>query len=135
MSKPTVSEVASLNVQAPVGGLAAATSSTPAAIDLSGWFGDTTYSSVNASHGRYISITVETTDLYLLFSATAAASASTIDASTRVSTALTTPSADMLKIPELVPAGNTRHYIIDPAYPYLHFVTASVAGVVRVFRS
>lgn len=135
MSKPTVSEAASLNVQAPVGNLAADTSSTPAAIDLNAWCSDQTYGSTNSGRGRYISITAETTDLYFLFSSAAAASSSTIDASTRVSTAVIQSSASMLKIPELLPAGTTKHYVIDPAYPYLHFVTASASGVVRVCRS
>lgn len=126
MSKPAVSEASAQNVQAPQGGLMMATGAA-AEFDLSAWIADQTFSATKLGHGRYISITAETADLYFAF---CAATGAAID---ETATQASAGSANPL-IPEYLQAGQTRHYVIDPSFPFLRHKSAGV-GRIRVFRS
>lgn len=128
MSKPAVSESTALSVQTPSKGqLAAATSGAAAEIDLRAWVKDPAGNS-GADMPRYVSLKAEGVDVYYLF---AAATGASIVPATRQSVA----SAADVTIPDLLSAGERVHYLVDPAYPFLRFITGGGAGVIRVFRS
>lgn len=133
MSKTTVPEVSALSVQGPQKLIARATSTTPESINMGAWISDQTYSATALGKGRYVTVYAEDADLYVLFSSTAAASAATIDGTTNSATASAASALD--KIPALIPAGTSKDWVLDPAYPYLHHVTKAGSGRIRVQRS
>lgn len=128
MSKPTASRSAADSVQAPVAPLGALLTAVVQTFDLKAWCGITTDPVVQ--HGRYITITAETDDVYYIFGA---ATAPTITPGA-VSLDSAAPAAGACMF---IAAGTSRDHIIDPAYPFLgvRAKVASGVGYCRVARS
>lgn len=134
MTKPAVPASAALSIQAPQKLIARATSVTPESIDMAAWIAiDTTFANVRGGSERYVTVTAEDADLYVLVSATEAAGAGTIDGT--FNSAAASAASAHAKIPMLIPAGQSRDFVLDREFQFLHHVAKAGTGRIRVQRS